>query len=265
MAGRIEQLTGVTVDTGVKLYRDKSINKGTRAIFDMSSQWSGGKASNAAGAVIKSLSYENSTGVLSLAHEYANGGMTWAGVKSDQFQLPSQFVPALSDKHWLFTVWLKITNGGVSGSNNQTLNIGPAYNSLFTYLRLLPTCDASGAATTIEVRCLSKNYVVTSALMPLYNGDVHQFAVECQVSEDGTQQKVIMWLDKVSVYDSGFQATANTMPSDSSQRYIGTSTSLTRSFAGSFYRTRFDDLVASGLSASSVLTADYSSSRTRFS
>ncbi|ENO7549130.1 hypothetical protein ACB478_000659 [Klebsiella quasipneumoniae] len=256
MSGRIEQVNGIVVNTGVKLYRNPAINKGTRALFDMSNKSSGGQASTAAGAVIKSRSYEDSTGTLLRAHNYANGGMIWEGVSGDQFQLPAQFVPDISDKHWLFTVWLKVTSGGSSGFNNQTLNIGPAYNIVTAHLRIVPTCDANGKPSNIEVRCMAKQYVVTSQLLPLYDGNVHQLSVECEISADGTQQKMILWLDGVSVFNSGFAAISGTLPSDSSQRYIGTSASLPRSWAGTFYGVRFDDLVTSDMSASDVIASD---------
>ncbi|SWV19578.1 Uncharacterised protein [Klebsiella pneumoniae] len=42
MSGRIEVLKGVVNDTGKKFYRDKSINKGTRSVFDMAVDAMGG-------------------------------------------------------------------------------------------------------------------------------------------------------------------------------------------------------------------------------
>ncbi|UKL14895.1 hypothetical protein [Erwinia phage Gungnir39] len=266
MVARIDKLSTMIVNPGgPKLYKNPSINKGTRVLFDCSNKSSGGGASVDAGATLISRSPEASTGTFILSHNYSGGGMVWEGLKNDKFSLPSQIVPSPSDKNWMVTTWLKITNGGSTGFNNQTLSIGGAYNNFRVYLRVVPTCDANGVPTTIEVRCMSKQYVVTNQLLPLYDGAVHQFAVQCETSADGQQQRVIIWLDKVSVYNSGFSAIAKELPTDSTERYVGSSNSLPRSFAGSFYRIRFDDLTSSGLPASDVLSSDYSNGKPKYS
>ncbi|PRD12333.1 hypothetical protein, partial [Pantoea coffeiphila] len=61
MNGLIQRHVGVVADTGIKFYRDRSINSGTTALFDMSAGGDFGGGKNiSAGAQIKSLTYEDS-------------------------------------------------------------------------------------------------------------------------------------------------------------------------------------------------------------
>ena len=266
MAGKIEQLTGVIVNTGVKLYRDASINKGTRALFDASSAWAGGAADLAAEGQIKSLTFENSVASVVQSHAYQGGGLAWPGVAASRLLLPENAAPQPQDKHWLFTLWVKITAPGSNSFNNQLLSIaGGAVNTAsYQMLAVIPTASAD-AVTNIEVRIRAKNYVVTAPLAPLYDGGLHQLGFEMEISEDGTQQRVFMYLDAVQVYSSGWAAVAGTAPVVPTTRFIGTSPSFPTSWKGAFYRTRLDDLTVAGASAAEILDDDYDSSRSRFS
>lgn len=265
MAGKIEQLTGVTVNTGVKLYRDASINKGTRALFDVSSAWAGGAADVAAGGQIKSLTFEDSVASLVQPHAYQGGGLVWPGVGASRFMLPENAAPQPDDRHWLFTLWVKINSPGGNSFNNQLMSIaGGAVNTTsYQMLSVIPTASA-GAMTQVEVRIRAKNYVVSTPLASLYDGEVHQAGFELEISEDGTQQRVFMYLDAALVYTSGWAAVA-TAPVAPDNRFIGTSPSFPMSWKGAFYRTRLDDLTLSGVTAAEILADDYASSRSRFS
>lgn len=105
MSGRIEVLKGVVNDTGKKFYRDKSINKGTRSVFDMAVDAMGGGKDLAAGAIIHDLTYNDHSGAFSLAKTYsaANKGMVFAGAKNDGFDLDAAGCMKVSDTHWMFT------------------------------------------------------------------------------------------------------------------------------------------------------------------
>ncbi|PRD12331.1 hypothetical protein, partial [Pantoea coffeiphila] len=102
-------------------------------------------------------------------------------------------------------------------------------------------------------------------LAKLFDGQLHQLAVECLVSDDGTQQRVIVYLDQLNVFDSGWTAVAGTIPAAPTFRYIGTSAAFPVAWAGQFYRYRKDDLTVSQLTAADVISADVECVGTRFS
>lgn len=271
MAARIEQYTNVVVNTQVKNYRDVSINTGTKALFDVSSPWAGGAKNISAGAQIKSLSYEDSVASFTKAHNYANGGMVFTGVNGDMFTLPDAIAPQPSDTHWLVTVWMKMSSRGagtVSSGNNQTLSfstttINDATKSMLTLI-CNPATDA--APTSITVHARGKNYSgLASALASIYDNALHQVAFELQLSSDGTQQQLTVYVDGVAVYTSGYAAVATTVPDAPTQKYIGASSVFPLSWAGKFYRCRKDDLTATTLTTAQILAADSSSIGSRFS
>lgn len=271
MAARIEQYTNVVVNTGVKNYRDVSINTGTKALFDVSSPWAGGAKNISAGAQIKSLGYDDSIASFTKAHNYANGGMVFTGVNGDMFTLPDAIAPQPSDTHWLVTVWMKMSNRGAgtaASGNNQTLSFSTALINDATQSMLTLLCNpSSGAApTSISVFARGKNYGgLASALASIYDNALHQVAFELQLSSDGTQQQLKVYVDGVAVYMSGYAAVATTVPAAPTQKYIGTSASFPLAWAGSFYRARKDDLTATTLTAAQILAADSSSIGSRFS
>lgn len=271
MAGRIEQLIGVTIDTGVKLYRDVSINPGTKALFDVSSGWAGGKKNIAAGAEIKSLSNEDSVATFAKAHTYADGGMVFSGVNGDMFTLPDDAAPQPSDTHWLVTVWMKMSNRGagtVSSANNQTLSFSTTTINDATQSMLTLVCNpAAGAApASITVHARGKNYgSLAIPLAPIYDNSLHQVAFELQLSTDGTQQQLKVYIDGVAVYTSGYAAVASTVPAAPTNKYIGTSATFPLAWAGKFYRCRKDDPTATTQTVAQILAADSSSINGRFS
>ncbi|MEA4382293.1 hypothetical protein VBQ30_10760 [Klebsiella pneumoniae] len=271
MAGRIEQLVGVTIDTGVKLYRDVSINAGTKALFDVSSGWAGGKKNIAAGAEIKSLSFEDSLATFAKAHNYSDGGMVFTGVNGDTFNLPDAAAPQPSETHWLITAWLKMSNygaGTAASGNNQTLSFSTALinDAAQSMLTLICNPAAGAVPTSISVHARGKNYSgLASTLAPIYDNALHQVAFELQLSSDGTQQQLTVYIDGIAAYTSSYAAVAATVPAAPVNKYIGTSASFPLAWAGKLYRVRKDDLTATTLTAAQILAADSSSIGNRFS
>lgn len=269
MGGRIEILKDVVANTGKKFYRDKSINEGTRSVFDVAITDMGGAANLPAGASLGDLTYNNNTGVFSLAKTYsaANKGMIFAGVKNDGFDLNEAGCMKVADKHWLFTAWLKITKAGTASSfNNQLLHFSTVDTNGYpnALLSIVPTLDASGVVTKIELGVRGKNYIVTTQLASLYDGNRHQLAIECSISDDGTQNTIKVYLDKVQVFSST-SSVAATLPGEPVRRRIGTTNPFPLAWTGLFYRARVDDLTLTDLTASEVLTADYDLCASRFS
>lgn len=271
MAGRIEQLIGVTVNTGLKLYRDVSINAGTKALFDVSSTWAGGAVNVVAGASIKSLSFEDSVATFSKAHNYLTGGMVFTGINGDTFNLPDAAAPQPAEKHWLITAWIKMSNygaGTAASGNNQTLNFSTSLvnDAAQGMLTLLSNPGSGALPSSISVFARGKNYSgLATQLASIYDNNLHQVAFELQVTTDGTQQQLTVYVDGVAVYTSGYAAVATTIPAAPTNKYIGTSASFPLAWAGKLYRVRKDDLTATTLTAAEILAADISSINGRFS
>lgn len=268
MAGRIEQLIGVTIDTGVKLYRDVSINSGTKALFDVSSSWAGGKKNVVTGDQIKSLGYDDTLASFTKSHTYQTGGMVFTGVNGDMFSLPANASPLPGDKHWLVTQWLKINTYGLGtvGVNNQICNFSASNLNVLgsaTFTIAYTAVDGS-SPSTVNLFARGQQFNLATQLAPLFDGSLHQLAVEYELNEDKTQRKLTVYIDKEQVFSSGFGAAASTVPADPTYMYVGTHTAFPKAWTGSFYRFRKDDLTATDLTAMEVITADYSSAIGRF-
>lgn len=266
MSGIIEQFLGFTCDTGMKMYYDKSMNNGTRALFDMSSKAAGGKINIPAGGIVSDLSFDPLEGVFNKAKNYSGGGMQFAGVGNDTFSLPPLASPQPEDKHWLFTLWVKISKPGSNSFNNRTFHFGKAGNgaAVHTVFGLIPTA-VDGEVTQVELRVNGRQFIPGLSLSPLYDGSVRQLGIEVERSESGLQQRVTACIDTVQVWSTGWSNLPDPLPYTAAQGYIGTSGTFPMAWTGSFYRARLDDLSLSGLSASEVLSLDYASSRHRFS
>ncbi|SWV19577.1 hypothetical protein [Klebsiella pneumoniae] len=192
--------------------------------------------------------------------------MVFAGVKNDGFDLDAAGCMKVSDTHWMFTGWVKVTKAGsLSTFNNQLLHFSTVETNGYAnaLLSVVPTTDETGQPTKIELAVRGKNYVVTSNLLPLFDGGRHQFAVECEFSADGTQHTVRAYIDKVVVFTST-SALAATPPGEPTARRVGTSNPFPLSWTGMLYRARVDDVGTSGLTATDILTADYNLCASRF-
>ncbi len=263
---KIEQLTGVIVDTGKKFYRDKTLNAGS-VLFDVSNGWAGGAKNITAGTTIKSLDYGNTLMTSNRAHTYGNGGMIMVGVAGDQFQLPAAVVPAQADKHYMWVWWAKFSSTGQNGFNNQMLQIGEAYNVPGNMvLNVTPVSDGSDKTSIIRVdmSVLGKAISMTSLNALMNDHTTHQYAVEVTVSSDGLTFVAKVWCDKVVVFTSNSLA----MPASwftAAQRWVGTSGSYALAWSGSFYRFRYDNLVLGQKATTQVLTEDFAFCSPRFS
>ncbi|EPY7297681.1 hypothetical protein ACXEI0_000951 [Klebsiella quasipneumoniae] len=268
--GLIQIYTDVEANTGVKHYPDRSINTGTKAVYDAGAGGIyGGTKDVSAGAEIYSLTFSDSYATFSKSHLYQDGGMRFVGVNGDTFDLPEVAAPQPGDKHWLITQWLKIDNFGVGtvGVNNQTFSFSTSNLNLATasMLGMAITAVSGASPSAISLYVRGRQYALASQLATLFNGSPHQLAVECQVSEDNTQQRIYVYLDQVQVYASGWQSVATTVPAAPTYRYVGTSTSFPVAWAGNFYRYRKDDLTATDKTVSDILAADKDVAGTRFS
>lgn len=268
--GLIQIYNDVEANTGVKHYPDRSINPGTKAVYDAGAGgvYGGGKDVSA-GAEIYSLTFSDSVATFSKSHLYQNGGMRFVGVGGDTFDLPAVAAPQPSDKHWLITQWLKIANFGVGtvGGNNQTFSFSTSNVNLVpaSMLGMVLAGVAGASPSGIGLYVRGRQYALVSQLAPLFNGSPHQLAVECQISDDNTQQRIYVYLDQVQVYSSGWQSVATTVPAAPTYRYIGTSGAFPVAWTGSFYRYRKDDLTATDKAVTDILAADKDVAGERFS
>ncbi|EPL8210120.1 hypothetical protein ABLV20_15880 [Klebsiella sp. GG_Kp164] len=268
--GLIQIYNDVEANTGVKHYPDRSINPGTKAVYDAGAGgvYGGGKDVSA-GAEIYSLTFSDSVATFSKSHLYQNGGMRFVGVGGDTFDLPAVAAPQPSDKHWLITQWLKIANFGVGtvGGNNQTFSFSTSNVNIVTasMLGMVPTGVAGASPSAIALYVRGRQYALVTQLALLFDGQPHQFAVECQISDDNTQQRIYVYLDQVQVYASGWLSVAATVPAAPTYRYVGTSASFPVAWTGSFYRYRKDELTATDKTTAEILAADKDVAGTRFS
>ncbi|MFK3705567.1 TolB family protein [Klebsiella sp. NPDC088457] len=155
----------------------------------------------------------------------------------------------------------------INGVDNQTFsfstsNLNVLASSMFG---MAPTAVSGASPSAIALYVRGRQYALASQLAPLFDGGPHQFAVECEISADNTQQRIYVYLDQVQVYSSGWQSVATTVPAAPTYRYIGTSGAFPVAWTGSFYRYRKDDLTATDKTTAEILADDVEVAGTRFS
>ena len=265
--GLIQIFTDVVADTGVKFYPDRSINTGTRALFDMGAGSVYGTGKDLpAGSEVKSLA-SDTVGMFSKAHVYSGGGMVFTGVNGDTFNLPDTAAPQPDETHWLITAWMKFSHGGAgtpSSGNNQTLSFSTSPLNISSESMLTVVHNpVGGGVSGVSVFARGKNYSgLGAALSPIYDGALHQVAFELQL--DGNKQQLTVYIDGVVAYTSGYGAVVPTIPASPTNRYIGTSAPFPLAGSGTFYRYRKDDLTATDKTVSEILAADKDVAGTRF-
>lgn len=269
--GKAEKLLGVSIDTGEKLYRFPSINTGTLGMIDVKSVWAGGAQNLPSGSNLKNLCYVEdpaTVGTVSLVYDATAGGMIFDKTSRQYFKMPNGFIPTSAMKDYMHTFWLKVNpaNAGNAGFNNVIVGIA-ATDYATTAKRLLqvfPTIT-SGVITALTVSVRGVNYSILSYLSGLVDGNLHCLSVRYVESSDGTQQKGMIYLDGVLVYEGTFVAKVAYPSSAITYNGVGSDRADAAAFAGRFYRARMDDLTLTSKSALEVIAEEMAAVSGRFS
>lgn len=266
---KAERLLLASIPTSERLYHYPSINPGTLGLVDMKSVWSGAAKNLAVGATIKNLCYVTdpaTVGAVALTYDATAGGMTFVGTGLEAVKMPIAFIPTSAMTHYMHTYWLKVTptNAGANGFSNATLGIGVGYGTAANSLLQLTPTTSSGTATGVSLTVHGVTLTV-NAILPLYDGNIHQFAVEYIRSSDGTQFMFNVYIDGVNIYTSIYRNVVAYPAGTINVNSVGCQSTYTRTYAGKFYRARMDDLTLTTKSALTILAEDTASVAGRFS
>lgn len=183
MSGRFEELVGVSgIDTGEIIYRDDSIDAATRSLVDLGWVWGGGAQALAIDDRVKNLCWLDDPLIARAALPTAGGGAAFSGDNSYAL-LPEGFMLRQSDRHMLFTMHLKMSRAAPAGAsyNSRIVDFRTGNTS---QLSIIPTVDANGAMTNLEIATNSFGWSVMGALSSIVDNKVHQLGVELTVSAD---------------------------------------------------------------------------------
>lgn len=269
--GKAEKLIGVSISTGEKLNRFPSINSGTLGLIDVKSIWSGGAQNLPSASLLKNLCYVDdpaTVGTVSLVYDATTGGVTYDKTSRQYFKMPLGFIPTSTMNDYMHTFWLKVTpsNSGSEGFNNVIVGIAAtSYASTATkILHIFPTIT-SGVITALTVTVRGVNYSILTYLSGLLDGNIHCLSVRYVSSSDGTQQKGMVYLDGVLVYEGTF-VTKIAYPTAAITYYgVGSDRADAAGFAGKFYRARMDDLTLTDKTATTVIAEEMAAVSGRFS
>ncbi len=268
---KLEKLLLASIPTSEKLYRFPSINEGTLGLVDMKSAWSGGARNLAPAATLKNLCYVDDpavVGAVALNYDADTGGLIFTGVGLEYVQTPTAFIPTSDMTDYMHTYWLKIdpTNAGSISFNNAIIGMGVGgYATPGNMFNKVTPTITSGGVTNIEVNIRGKNYPVFSQLSGLIDGNVHCLSLRYLKSDDGTQQKGLIYLDGTLVYEASFAALVAYPAGVVNVAGVGVKGVYTRTFSGRFYRARMDDLTLTSKTAEQVLSDEIAAVSGRFS
>ncbi|EMX9133734.1 hypothetical protein AAH343_000371 [Escherichia coli] len=266
--GPFEKRNGVTVETGDILYRDGSINSGTKGLISCHNTWSGAGENLSAGAQIKNMCYVDDHATANSDLMAAGNGYQLNAVHAQGINLPASMIATAGMTDYLYTFWLKVTGAAAATSNSflVALTNGIPSNAANTLFWLRPTFSSPTSASALQVLNHGEVINAYSFLSGLFDGNVHQVGVERVVSPDGTMQKSRLYLDGVLKYESSFSAIV-AYPAAITLARVGdaeiTTTSL--SVNGGVYRCRLDDLTLTTKTALEVLADDINLVNGRYS
>ncbi|HGF1289346.1 TPA: hypothetical protein ACF8R1_004488, partial [Escherichia coli] len=107
--GPFEKRNGVIVATGDILYRDGSINSGTKGLISFHNTWSGAGADLVAGAQIKNMCYVDDNATANSDLTAAGNGYELNAVHAQGINLPASMIATAGMTNYLYTFWLKVT------------------------------------------------------------------------------------------------------------------------------------------------------------
>lgn len=264
MSGRFEELVGVSgIDTGEIIYRDDSIDAGTRGLVDMGWVWGGGAKALAIDDRVKNLCWLDDPLIARAALPTAGGGAAFSGDNSYAL-LPEGFMLRQSDRHMLFTMHLKMNRAAPAGAsyNSRIVDFRAGNTS---QLSIIPTVDANGAMTNLEIATNSFGWSVMGALSSIVDNKVHQLGVELTVSADEAYIRLSVWLDGVVVQETDYvPRQAWPLPNAGDRPRLGNWAGFAGGFTGRFYRARLDDLTRTSRKVADILADDAAVATARF-
>ncbi|HHD2899590.1 TPA: hypothetical protein ACNZ7E_005435, partial [Klebsiella quasipneumoniae subsp. similipneumoniae] len=107
--GPFEKRNGVHAASGDILYRDGSINSGTKGLISCHNTWSGAGANLAAGAQIKNMCYVDDHATANSDLAAAGNGYQLNAVHAQGINLPASMIATAGMTDYLYTFWLKVT------------------------------------------------------------------------------------------------------------------------------------------------------------
>ncbi|THD51300.1 hypothetical protein ERD95_09035 [Enterobacteriaceae bacterium ML5] len=240
-------------------------------MIDVKSIWSGGAQNLPSASLLKNLCYVDdpaTVGTVSLVYDATAGGITYDKTSRQYFKMPLGFIPTSTMKDYMHTFWLKVSPGsaGNEGFNNVIVGIAAtSYASTATkLLHVFPTIT-SGVITALTVTVRGVNYSILTYLSGLVDGGLHCLSVRYVQSSDGTQQKGMIYLDGVLVYEGTF-VTKIAYPTAAISYYgVGSDRADAAGFSGKFYRARMDDLTLTDKTAIAVIAEEIAAVTGRFS
>lgn len=287
--GTFEIKKSMTLGSGEKVYRDKSITDQTVGVIDMSSDWAGSnKASYANADAVANLAYQDDSASVLVptasittanAATGSGGGVSFTGgsgkANATGVKLPTSLLPTTDMTHFLFTFWFKCssTTGAISQGANYNffyLGTGPGNDSTAS-AAVLRTGWSGGSSKTLYYPTELFVYGVyvtnpteVNAALAALQGDVTQLSVEVIYDASTNLFYLKYYVNGVYIVSTSTYTPVGRV--SATKGYVFTAEGTGAGIIDtSFYRARLDDLTSFSGSTIDIVALDYKSNIGYFS
>lgn len=278
---RVEVLKNVSINTGVKLYREDTIQPTTKCLLDFRSKWAGAAKNLPVLSVIKNLAYYDNIAQITSGYgndvaPYLNKGLRFNQTNARcRITLHEDQAPKFTDQNWLAQFYLspelysqKGSSETVGSPNNQLFHVGQNIGNavedcILTCLPVIASDRKTLTGLSLFARGVAFQFTRTGgsaetialldALSAAVGKKVH-IAIAVKVGATNTDLTIIVNGTLKFTKSSANATTAIT----NTKRNLNTDGGFPTVTEGTYYRYRFDDLsVVGSLTISELVALDY--------
>lgn len=269
---RVEVLKNVSINTGVKLYREDTIQPTTKCLLDFRSKWAGAAKNLPVLSVIKNLTYYENSATVEGAGTlvYLNKGLKFVeGSGKLRINLHNDQIPKFTDKKWLVQFCVKLDKYGQASSGNNQLIAFSATNGLTatdTILGIQPVAAADQLSITSlnliahgtlsQINLAGATEEERNKVYPKFKAGENKFlhvAVHVDVGAVNTVTRLYLNREFILERSRANASSAITTVNN----HLNANSALPAHTAGTYYRYRFDDMTNSILSVDELVALDY--------
>lgn len=284
---RVEVLKNVSINTGVKLYREDTIQPTTKCLLDFRSNWSGAAKNLPVLSVIKNLAYYDNDAQVTSGHAidvvpYLNKGLRFNQTNARcRITLHEDQAPKFTDQNWLAQFYLSPEIYSQAGSsetvgsgNNQLFHIGqnlgqgPA-DCILTInpivgsdKKTLTGLNIFGRGIAIQIT-RSSSATGIAILDALSATTIKKTHIAVSVKVGAAQTALTLIVNNTLKLTNSANNVVTTI--QNTKRNLNSDSGFPAVTEGTYYRYRFDDMTNSVLSVDELVALDYQACLTAFS
>lgn len=285
---RVEVLKNVSINTGVKLYREDTIQPTTKCLLDFRSKWAGAAKNLPVLGAIKNLAYYDNGAQITSTNAsdvvpYLNKGLRFNQTNARcRITLHEDHAPKFTDQNWLAQFYLspelysQAGSSETSGSGNNQLfhigqNIGTTPADCILTINPIVASDKKtltglnifGRGVAIQITRSNGSNAALAILDALSATTIKKTHIAVSVKIVAAQTTLTLIVNNTLKLTNSANNVVTTI--QNTKRNLNSDSSFPAVTEGTYYRYRFDDMTNSVLSVDELVALDYQACLTAFS